>query len=111
MIAAPPGLGTINHTLLTLEAARAAGLGVEAVVLTPWPRGLEPGRGVQSRDDRLAGRGSELRRCLDLTCGIRAHGQHFLRLLLPERPAPGADREDGQDRAAAGRPPPETAIA
>lgn len=36
-IAARPGLGTINHTLLTLEAARAAGLEVAAVVLTPWP--------------------------------------------------------------------------
>jgi dethiobiotin synthetase len=36
-VAAPPGLGTINHTLLTLEAARVAGLAVEAVVLTPWP--------------------------------------------------------------------------
>ncbi len=37
LIAAPPGLGTINHTLLTLEAARSAGLDVRAVVLTPWP--------------------------------------------------------------------------
>jgi len=37
VVAASPGLGTINHTLLTLEAARAAGLGVNAVVLTPWP--------------------------------------------------------------------------
>ncbi len=37
VIAAPPGLGTINHTLLTIEAARAAGLTVAAVVLTPWP--------------------------------------------------------------------------
>ncbi len=37
VIAASPGLGTINHTLLTLEAARAAGLEVRAVVLTPWP--------------------------------------------------------------------------
>ncbi len=36
-IAAPPGLGTINHTLLTIEAARAVGLAVRAVVLTPWP--------------------------------------------------------------------------
>jgi dethiobiotin synthetase len=36
LIAARPGLGTINHTLLTLEAARAAGLAVAAVVLTPW---------------------------------------------------------------------------
>jgi dethiobiotin synthetase len=41
VIAARPGLGTINHTLLTLEAARAAGLEVAAVVLTPWPR--QPG--------------------------------------------------------------------
>ena len=37
VIAARPGLGTINHTLLTLEAARSAGLRVAAVVLTPWP--------------------------------------------------------------------------
>lgn len=37
VIAARPGLGTINHTLLTLEAARAAGLDVRAVILTPWP--------------------------------------------------------------------------
>jgi dethiobiotin synthetase len=36
-IAATPGLGTINHALLTLEAARAADLRVTAVVLTPWP--------------------------------------------------------------------------
>jgi len=38
LIAARPGLGTINHTLLTLQSARAAGLTVRAVVLTPWPR-------------------------------------------------------------------------
>jgi dethiobiotin synthetase len=37
VVAAHPGLGTINHTLLTLESARAAGLEVSAVVLTPWP--------------------------------------------------------------------------
>jgi dethiobiotin synthetase len=36
LIAARPGLGTINHTLLTLEAARAAGLEVAGVVLSPW---------------------------------------------------------------------------
>jgi dethiobiotin synthetase len=36
LIAARPGLGTINHTLLSVEAARAAGLEVRAVVLTPW---------------------------------------------------------------------------
>jgi dethiobiotin synthetase len=37
VIAASPGLGTINHTLLTIEAVRAAGLEVASVVLTPWP--------------------------------------------------------------------------
>jgi dethiobiotin synthetase len=37
LVAARPGLGTINHTLMTLECARAAGLYVRAVVLTPWP--------------------------------------------------------------------------
>jgi dethiobiotin synthetase len=37
VVAARPGLGTINHTLLTLEAARSAGLDLRAVVLTPWP--------------------------------------------------------------------------
>lgn len=38
VVAARPGLGTINHALLTIEAARAAGLDVRAVVLTPWPQ-------------------------------------------------------------------------
>ena len=38
LVAASAELGTINHTLLTLEAARAAGLDVRGVVLTPWPR-------------------------------------------------------------------------
>lgn len=37
VVAAPPGLGTINHTLLTLEAAGHAGLEVAMVVITPWP--------------------------------------------------------------------------
>ena len=37
VIAARPGLGTISHTLLTIDAVRAAGLEVLGVVLTPWP--------------------------------------------------------------------------
>jgi dethiobiotin synthetase len=37
VIAARPGLGTINHTMLTLEAVRGAGLEPLTVVLTPWP--------------------------------------------------------------------------
>jgi dethiobiotin synthetase len=38
VIAAGPGLGTINHTLMTIECAQSAGLYVAAVVLTPWSR-------------------------------------------------------------------------
>jgi dethiobiotin synthetase len=37
MIAAPSGLGTISHTLLTIESLRSVGLEVAGVVLTPWP--------------------------------------------------------------------------
>ena len=42
VIAARPGLGTINHSLLTVEAARAAGLHVAGVVMTPWPEQPSP---------------------------------------------------------------------
>jgi dethiobiotin synthetase len=48
VVAARPGLGTISHTLLTLEAARAAGLEVAAVVIGPWP--AEPS--VMERSNR-----------------------------------------------------------
>jgi dethiobiotin synthetase len=50
VVAASPGLGTINHTLLTVEAARAVGLSVRAVVLTPWP----PAPGKLERSNREA---------------------------------------------------------
>jgi dethiobiotin synthetase len=42
VVAARTGLGTINHTLLTVAAARAAGLTVAGVVMTPWPAQPEP---------------------------------------------------------------------
>jgi dethiobiotin synthetase len=42
VVVARPGLGTISHTLLTLEAARAAGLTVAGVVMTPWPAAPSP---------------------------------------------------------------------
>jgi dethiobiotin synthetase len=42
VVAASPVLGTINHTLLTIEAARAVGLEVAAAVLTPWPADPTP---------------------------------------------------------------------
>ncbi|MFZ1926818.1 MAG: dethiobiotin synthase [Solirubrobacteraceae bacterium] len=52
LIAASPGLGTINHTLLTIEAARAAQLDVTAVVLTPWPS--EPSPMERSNHETIA---------------------------------------------------------
>jgi dethiobiotin synthetase len=42
LVAARTGLGTINHTLLTVESARAAGLRVAGVVMTPWPERPAP---------------------------------------------------------------------
>jgi dethiobiotin synthetase len=52
VIAAAPGLGTINHTLLSVESARAAGLDVRAVVLTPWPE--TPGAMERSNRETIA---------------------------------------------------------
>jgi len=51
MIAASPTLGTINHTLLTIEGVRAVGLEVAGVVLTPWP--AEPGTLELSNRDAI----------------------------------------------------------
>ena len=55
VIVAPPALGTINHTLLTLEAARAAGLEVRAVVFSRWP--AEPGAMELSNRETIAALG------------------------------------------------------
>lgn len=52
VIAACPGLGTINHTLLTVEAARDASLEIAGVVLTPWP--AEPGPIEESNRETIA---------------------------------------------------------
>ena len=56
VIAARPGLGTINHTLLTIEAARAVGLDVASVVITPWP--ADPDRMVRSNKETIERFGS-----------------------------------------------------
>jgi dethiobiotin synthetase len=56
VIASRTGLGTINHTLLTIEGARAAGLGVAGVVMTPWRDDVEPiERSNRETVERLAG--------------------------------------------------------
>ncbi len=56
VVASSPGLGTINHTLLTLEAARSAGLEVAMVVLTPWPDA--PSEVEASNRETIAGLGA-----------------------------------------------------
>jgi dethiobiotin synthetase len=55
VVAASAGLGTINHTLLTLESVRAAGLRAAAVVLTPWP--VEPSELERSNRETIASLG------------------------------------------------------
>jgi dethiobiotin synthetase len=52
VIASRPGLGTINHTLLTIEAARAARLAIAGVVITPWPD--DPSAMTRSNRDTIA---------------------------------------------------------
>jgi dethiobiotin synthetase len=56
VVVARPGLGTINHTLLTVESARAAGLDVAAVVLNPWPE--QPSEIERSNQETIAGLGN-----------------------------------------------------
>jgi dethiobiotin synthetase len=56
VVAARAGLGTINHSLLTLEAARAVGLRVAGVVLTPWP--ADPGAMERSNRATIAALGA-----------------------------------------------------
>ena len=45
-------LGTINHTLLTIDAARRAALQIAGVVLTPWPE--HPGEIELSNRETIA---------------------------------------------------------
>jgi len=52
VIVATPSLGTINHTLLTVEAARTANLHVAAIVLNPWPE--QPNKIEQSNRETIA---------------------------------------------------------
>ncbi len=63
-----PGLGTINHTLLTIEAARAAGLEVAAVVLTPGRR-TRPRSSAPTARRSPPSAGSRSRPCPQLDLG------------------------------------------
>ena len=58
VIVARPDLGTINHTLLTLHAARSAGLTVAGVVINRWPADPEPiDTAVKTNPQQLIERG------------------------------------------------------
>jgi dethiobiotin synthetase len=46
VIVTRPGLGTINHTMLTIEAVRAAGLPIASIIMTPYP--TEPDTMIRS---------------------------------------------------------------
>jgi dethiobiotin synthetase len=52
VVVARPSLGTLNHTLLTLEAAHRRGLSVLGIVISSWP--AEPGVDVLTNPGALA---------------------------------------------------------
>jgi dethiobiotin synthetase len=88
VIAARPGLGTISHTLMTLECARAVGLDVRAVVLTPWPG--RPSAILRSNRETLARLGdvevSTLRVLRSRQVALDAHPElPVLRWVAPQR--------------------------
>jgi dethiobiotin synthetase len=69
VLVAAPGLGTINHTLLTIEGIRDSGLEVAKVVMNPWP--AAPSRLERSNLETIAALGSvevETVPRLDLAC-------------------------------------------
>ena len=51
VIATRPGLGTLNHTALTLEAARSRSLAIHGLVISNWP--AEPGLAERTNLDVL----------------------------------------------------------
>lgn len=92
LVAARPGLGTINHTLLTLRVARDAGLDVRAVVLTPWPQ--EPS--VLERSNRATiARGGEV----EVQTLRRVHGPQASELAGAGEELPWRDWLAGSVRA------------
>jgi dethiobiotin synthetase len=92
VIAASPGLGTINHTLLTIEAARAVGLEPAAVVLTPWPnRPTRVDRSNRVVIERLGAVHVDVLKELDLS-----HPESWPALEVPAPETRPASRETAQ---------------
>jgi dethiobiotin synthetase len=93
VVAARPGLGTINHSLLTIEAARAAGLDVRAVVLTPWPR--EPSVMERSNRETIARCGGvEVWTLPEVTPAVEDLARAGARLPVTEWLGPGRSAAD-----------------
>jgi dethiobiotin synthetase len=87
-IVASSGLGTINHTLLTIDAVRNAGLQVARVVLNPWPEA--PSLLEVSNRETISELGS-----------VPVEMLHHLDLTSPERwPALGLSEPERRLRAA-----------
>ncbi len=55
VVVARPGLGTLNHTALTVEAASRRGLPIDSLIVSGWPR--EPDIAATTNRDELAGHG------------------------------------------------------
>ena len=88
VVAARPGLGTINHSLLTVESARAAGLDVRAVVLTPWPARRASCSAPTSRRSRSSGASRS-----------RRSARSASRSISSRAPAPGCRTPTGSEAA------------
>ena len=53
LVVVAPGLGTLNHTALTLEALASQGIPCAGLVIGAWPR--DPGAAETGNRDALAG--------------------------------------------------------
>jgi dethiobiotin synthetase len=83
VVVASPGLGTINHTMLTIEAVRGADLEVAEVVLNPWPE--EPTQMELSNLETIARLGAVEIRTLPRLDLARPASWPALSLSEPER--------------------------
>jgi dethiobiotin synthetase len=72
LVVVSPGLGTLNHTALTLEALAAQGVSCAGLVIGAWPR--EPGAAEEGNRDAL-GRMAEVRAVLPAGAGAMSAGE------------------------------------